>query len=171
MPRDKRAVAVAHNGSRMWKGFYRWLMDNGYESCQLCGSKEDLTFDHIIPWIRGGSSEIHNMAILCADCNEAKGSRIIELDSCVWPHPVIRIKRTDEVIIGDKTMYGVATEIIDLGYRTNNHGVLNNIIKIKYEGPCLMTTISKKIKYQRDESGGLWLSRPDYVSVYMYPGE
>jgi len=169
MPKDKRGRAIALEGIFIWKKFYRWLMDNGYESCQLCNSKDNLTFDHIIPWARGGKTEISNMAILCASCNETKGSRIIELNSCVWPHPVIKIKPVSDIRIGDQTMYGTVTDIVDLGYRLNNHGILNNIIKIRYEGLCHMSAIHVRGKYQRDESGGFWLSRPSYANVYMLP--
>lgn len=56
---------------------YKWLMKNGFEQCQICGTREDLTFDHIIPKIRGGGNSWDNLCIMCGSCNVAKGSRIV----------------------------------------------------------------------------------------------
>jgi len=57
---------------------YKWLMKNGFVHCQLCGTADDLTFDHIIPKIRGGGNSFDNLCIMCGPCNVAKGSRIIK---------------------------------------------------------------------------------------------
>ncbi len=42
-------------------------------SCQYCGKKEDLTFDHVIPRSRGGQTRWDNVTTACAPCNLAKG--------------------------------------------------------------------------------------------------
>ena len=42
--------------------------------CEHCGSKNELTVDHIIPLSRGGSSHPSNLQSLCRKCNEEKGS-------------------------------------------------------------------------------------------------
>lgn len=34
--------------------------------------------DHVIPLSRGGSPELHNVAVACARCNMAKGNRTLE---------------------------------------------------------------------------------------------
>lgn len=44
------------------------------ERCAQCGSKENLTVDHIIPKAEGGSEAITNLQILCSNCNLAKGN-------------------------------------------------------------------------------------------------
>jgi hypothetical protein len=44
--------------------------------CVQCGSKDNLHFDHIVPYSKGGSSKIEkNIQILCARHNLSKGNR------------------------------------------------------------------------------------------------
>ena len=43
-------------------------------SCQYCGHKHELTFDHLIPRSRGGQTKWDNVLTACAPCNLAKGS-------------------------------------------------------------------------------------------------
>ena len=53
-----------------------WKRDKG--RCVICGSKENLHFDHIIPYSKGGSSlTASNIQLLCARHNIAKGNKII----------------------------------------------------------------------------------------------
>jgi hypothetical protein len=52
-----------------------WKRDQG--RCVLCGSSEDLHFDHVIPYSRGGSSStVENIQLLCARHNLEKRDRI-----------------------------------------------------------------------------------------------
>ena len=44
------------------------------EFCQICGSEDNLTIDHIIPIAKGGSSELNNLQPLCRSCNSKKGA-------------------------------------------------------------------------------------------------
>ena len=46
-----------------------------YDYCLRCGTKEDLTIDHIIAITNGGSDEWDNLQILCFSCNSSKGNR------------------------------------------------------------------------------------------------
>ncbi|MBM2831686.1 MAG: endonuclease, partial [Dehalococcoidia bacterium] len=44
--------------------------------CLECGKSvkdEDIEFDHIIPWSKGGSSDENNIRLLCKLCNRKKG--------------------------------------------------------------------------------------------------
>ena len=43
--------------------------------CSLCGKRENLSIDHIIPVSKGGSSDDSNLRTLCMDCNNKKGNR------------------------------------------------------------------------------------------------
>jgi len=43
--------------------------------CRQCGSAENLHFDHIIPYSRGGANTVDNIQLLCATCNLRKGAR------------------------------------------------------------------------------------------------
>lgn len=45
--------------------------------CQYCGSKGDLTFDHVIPRARGGITSWENVVAACSPCNLRKGSRTL----------------------------------------------------------------------------------------------
>ncbi len=52
-----------------------WKRDKG--KCIECGSKENLHFDHIIPYSKGGSSLVkENIQILCAKHNLEKRDKI-----------------------------------------------------------------------------------------------
>jgi hypothetical protein len=52
-----------------------WKRDKG--KCVMCGSSENLHFDHIIPYSKGGSSLVaENIQLLCAKHNLAKHDKI-----------------------------------------------------------------------------------------------
>jgi 5-methylcytosine-specific restriction endonuclease McrA len=44
-------------------------------SCVYCGSRRELTFDHVIPRAHGGRTTWENVATACAPCNLRKGGR------------------------------------------------------------------------------------------------
>ena len=44
-------------------------------SCQYCGDRSDLTFDHVVPRARGGQTRWDNVLTACAPCNLKKGSQ------------------------------------------------------------------------------------------------
>lgn len=46
--------------------------------CANCGNSvkdENIEFDYVIPWSKGGSSDEHNIALLCKTCNKSKGKK------------------------------------------------------------------------------------------------
>ena len=43
--------------------------------CQYCGSKGDLTFDHVIPRSRGGVTSWDNVVAACSPCNLKKANK------------------------------------------------------------------------------------------------
>ncbi|MDG2096593.1 MAG: HNH endonuclease [Paracoccaceae bacterium] len=46
--------------------------------CQYCGSKGDMTFDHIVPRSKGGRTTWENVVASCQKCNLRKGSKSIK---------------------------------------------------------------------------------------------
>ena len=46
-------------------------------TCQYCGAKGEMTFDHVIPRCRGGRTTWENVVAACGPCNLAKGSRTL----------------------------------------------------------------------------------------------
>jgi len=42
--------------------------------CRNCDSVDDLHYDHVIPWSRGGVNTVSNIQLLCGRCNRAKGA-------------------------------------------------------------------------------------------------
>lgn len=45
-------------------------------ACVRCQAVEDLQFDHIVPWSRGGAHSEENLELLCGRCNREKGDRV-----------------------------------------------------------------------------------------------
>src|SRR5438105_13146153 len=44
-------------------------------TCQYCGSRSNLTVDHVLPRSKGGMSSWENIVASCAPCNRRKGDR------------------------------------------------------------------------------------------------
>lgn len=45
--------------------------------CQICGKNvmyDEIQYDHIIPWSKGGSSNEGNIRLVCSDCNKKRGN-------------------------------------------------------------------------------------------------
>ncbi len=58
IPQDVKIQVAARDGGR----------------CRQCGSAQDLHFDHVIPWSKGGANTVQNIQILCGPCNRRKGA-------------------------------------------------------------------------------------------------
>lgn len=44
--------------------------------CQYCTSREELTFDHVVPRSRGGRTTWQNVVAACSHCNLRKGAKL-----------------------------------------------------------------------------------------------
>ena len=51
-----------------------WNRDNG--QCVECGTNQNLEFDHIIPFSKGGANTYRNLQLLCRSCNARKSNKI-----------------------------------------------------------------------------------------------
>ena len=54
--------------------FEVWRRDEG--KCVICNSNQNLEFDHIIPFSKGGSNTARNLQLLCETCNRKKSNKI-----------------------------------------------------------------------------------------------
>lgn len=45
-------------------------------TCQYCGSRANLTVDHVVPRSKGGPSSWENIVASCAPCNRRKGNSL-----------------------------------------------------------------------------------------------
>lgn len=71
----KRERATMRKNHRVW---YQLLAESDKESCANCGASENLAIDHVLPIAKGGLSEIDNLQLLCATCNQLKGKLMID---------------------------------------------------------------------------------------------
>lgn len=46
--------------------------------CLRCGSQDDLTADHVMPLVKGGSNSIDNLQPLCRSCNSTKHDKSVD---------------------------------------------------------------------------------------------
>jgi len=53
----------------------RNIMKRDNSTCQYCGSRSDLTLDHVIPRSRNGGDTWENLVTACNSCNVKKGNR------------------------------------------------------------------------------------------------
>ena len=54
----------------------RWaIWDRDNFTCQNCGSRHNLTIDHVYPESKGGKISMENGQTLCKSCNSRKGAR------------------------------------------------------------------------------------------------
>ena len=53
-------------------------------TCQYCGAREDLTFDHVVPRSKGGQTTWENVVAACSPCNLRKGDRLPR-EVEMWP--------------------------------------------------------------------------------------
>lgn len=47
-------------------------------TCQYCGLRDDLTFDHLVPRSKGGQTTWDNVITACSPCNLLKGDKLAE---------------------------------------------------------------------------------------------
>lgn len=60
------------NRSEISKKLAEEIMERDDYTCQICGSIEDLTIDHILPRTLGGKNIKENLRVLCRSCNSKR---------------------------------------------------------------------------------------------------
>ena len=61
-----------------------WARDKG--KCVLCGSTENLHYDHDLPYSKGGTSlTAENVRILCMKHNLKKSNKILTIPPFIFP--------------------------------------------------------------------------------------
>jgi 5-methylcytosine-specific restriction endonuclease McrA len=68
-------------------------------TCQYCGSRANLTVDHVVPRSKGGPSSWENIVASCAPCNRRKGNslprqvgmRLLRTPRTPAPHVFIQV--------------------------------------------------------------------------------
>jgi 5-methylcytosine-specific restriction endonuclease McrA len=88
-------------------------------TCQYCGSRSNLTVDHVIPRSKGGSSDWENIVASCAPCNRRKGNTLLRNSDMVLrkvpaaPSPHVFIQVASPTIPGPWRAYlGIEDELI-----------------------------------------------------------
>ncbi len=44
--------------------------------CAICGDKDDIEIDHIVPIAKGGTNDRENLQPLCFQCHRRKGNKL-----------------------------------------------------------------------------------------------
>ena len=65
---------IQHSKNPNFTRFNVFLRDKF--TCQYCGDKKDLTFDHLLPKSRGGLTDWNNVVTACSSCNVKKGGKL-----------------------------------------------------------------------------------------------
>jgi len=69
--------------------------------CVYCGSKRDLTIDHVMPKSRGGTNEWTNLVTCCSKCNIKKGNKTPEESKMIMrikPHAPNVISENSDIL-------------------------------------------------------------------------
>lgn len=75
---NNRRARKAGNGGSFTAEEWRDLCNKYDNQCLCCGEQKKLTADHVIPLVKGGTSNIDNIQPLCRSCNASKGTKTID---------------------------------------------------------------------------------------------
>lgn len=56
------------------------VLQRDHWRCVICGSRDRLEMDHIIPWSAGGADTIDNLRTLCHTCNTRRSNYVAPID-------------------------------------------------------------------------------------------
>ena len=71
----RRAIRPAPRPKQKISASLRWdVFKRDDFRCRNCGTRDDLSCDHIFPESRGGETTLDNLQTLCRSCNSRKGA-------------------------------------------------------------------------------------------------
>ena len=76
---------IKHHAKNIRASRSRIYKRDGNE-CVYCGSKKELTLDHVVPKSKGGGNEWTNLVTSCFKCNLKKGSKTPEEAKLIMKH-------------------------------------------------------------------------------------
>lgn len=80
---DKKDSNRSRRGmpDNLWRALRLEIFERDEHACQYCGDGNDLTCDHIVPLVRGGTNDPENLVTACRSCNSSKGDKLLT----EWP--------------------------------------------------------------------------------------
>ena len=70
-------MSIHSSKGRKWREKIRpAVLERFNYQCVTCGTSEDLTVDHIIPKVHGGTDDMDNLRVMCRRHNSNKGARV-----------------------------------------------------------------------------------------------
>lgn len=126
-----------------WAEILSWLCLHRFVQCQMCGTRNDLTKDHIVPRFMGGNNHADNIAVLCAACNHKKDRNYYSwLQPFEFPEVALDYVKATEIKVGDYLVRGKVLTIeagqyvrldLDTNYRIVKKAIPQlNILADKY---------------------------------------
>lgn len=76
--KQRRRARIAGGGGSFTAAEWTSLCEQYGNKCLCCGEAKKLTADHVIPIVKGGTSNIDNIQPLCGSCNSRKGTSEID---------------------------------------------------------------------------------------------
>jgi len=144
----------------------RWSMKNGFEECQICGTNEQLTFDHIIPrsWGSKSSNELDNLCILCLPCNMRKNNNYMKLNSLVDVPPNLVGTLVSDLEQGTNTLLGEIAKLERINTRDNKQ-----IYRVQFTGENPLYEIMDGLEKRCSDSKAGTYSFLNNVSIALDP--
>ena len=84
----KRKIRSPSSENPIFTRFNVFLRDKF--TCQYCGDKKDLTFDHLLPKSKGGLTDWENVVTACSTCNVQKGGKLYKNCGLILSKPPFR---------------------------------------------------------------------------------
>ena len=73
----RRAIRPAPRPKRKIPAPLRWeVFKRDDFRCRRCGTRDDLSCDHVFPEFKGGQTTLGNLQTLCRSCNSRKGTKV-----------------------------------------------------------------------------------------------